>query len=80
MGLSVFRKQPMKQIRLLITEDLVRDLNILSKAHSISRLALLRRYIRDEIKLDLERIREDAKQWEGLDLTRHHIQSKVRSR
>ena len=76
----MIRRQSMKQIRLLITEDLIRDLNMLSKAHSISRLALLRRYIRDEIKIDLERIREETKQWEGLDLTRDHIQSKMRSR
>jgi len=54
------------QLRLLLPSQWLNDLTLLAKAHSVSRLALLRWYIRDRMKDDLQRLKRDIDEWHSL--------------
>lgn len=66
-------------IRLLINEEWRSPLSDISKAHMISRLALLRRYIQQGMIADLEEIKEGFERLKRIEATKTELSQKVKS-
>lgn len=66
-------------IRLLLNVDAVQSLNDLSKAHMISRLALLRRYIHNGMVADLEEMKEGFERLKRIEATKKELRQKVKA-
>ena len=65
-------------IRLLLDQSLIPTLNDVSKAHMVSRLALLRRYISDGLKADLETIQEGMERLKNIEATKRELSLRVK--
>ena len=65
-------------IRLLLDHSLIPTLNNVSKAHMISRLALIRRYISDGLKADLENIQEGMERLKNIEATKRELSLRVK--
>ena len=72
-------KPKQTQIRLLIPEEWAQELKSLSKAHFTSRLALLRKYIREKMKEDFEQLSRDFDTWNRLKPTTTDLQERLKS-
>jgi hypothetical protein len=66
-------------IRLLIPDEWSSSLNDISKAHMISRLALLRRYIHKGMITDLEEIKEGIERLKRIEATKNELRQKVKA-
>ena len=66
-------------IRLLISEDWRNPLSDISKAHMISRLALLRKYIFQGMTADLEEIKEGFERLKRIEATKKELSQKVKA-
>ena len=66
-------------IRLLLDETWISPLNDISKAHMISRLALLRRYIHKAMVTDLEEIKEGFDRLKRIEATKKELSQKVKA-
>jgi len=66
-------------IRLLLNVDVVQSLNDLSKAHMISRLALLRRYIHKGMVADLEEMKEGFERLKRIEGTKKELTQKIKA-
>ena len=66
-------------IRLLLDSLWISPLNDLSKAHMISRLALLRRYIHNGMISDLEEMKEGFERLKRIEATKKELSQKVKA-
>ena len=66
-------------IRLLLDDNWISPLNDISKAHMISRLALLRRYIQKGMIADLEEIKEGFERIKRIEATKKELSQKVKA-
>lgn len=66
-------------IRLLLDDNWISPLNDISKAHMISRLALLRRYIQQGMIADLEEIKEGFERLKRIEATKKELSQKVKA-
>jgi len=66
-------------IRLLINEEWRSPLNDISKAHMISRLALIRKYIFQGMTADLEEIKEGFERLKRIEATKKELSQKVKA-
>jgi hypothetical protein len=66
-------------IRLLLDDTWISPLNDISKAHMISRLALLRRYIQRGMIADLEEIKEGFERLKRIEATKKELSQKVKA-
>lgn len=65
-------------IRLLLDREWISSLNDISRAHMISRLALLRRYIHQNMIADLEAMREDFERLKRIESTKKDLNQKLK--
>ncbi|HMO01464.1 MAG TPA: hypothetical protein PKD37_04900 [Oligoflexia bacterium] len=66
-------------IRLLLDENWISPLNDISKAHMISRQALLRRYIHKAMIADLEEIKQGFDRLKRIEATKKELSQKVKA-
>jgi hypothetical protein len=65
-------------LRLLLDNEWISVLNDISKAHLISRLALIRKYIQQGMTADLETIKEGITRLKNLEATKQELNLRVK--
>ena len=65
-------------LRLLLDQDWIETLNDLSKAHMISRLGLIRKYIRAGMETDLEEIKEGIAKLKSIEATKKELNIRIK--
>ena len=65
-------------LRLLLDQDWISPLEDLAKAHMVSRLALIRRYIREGMTSDLETVKEGINRLKNIEATKRELNIRVK--
>jgi hypothetical protein len=65
-------------LRLLIDQEWISPLEDLAKAHLVSRLALIRRYIREGMTADLETVKEGINRLKNIEATKRELNLRVK--
>lgn len=66
-------------IRLLLDDNWISPLNDISKAHMISRLALIRKYIFQGMTADLEETKEGFERLKRIEATKKELSQKIKA-
>ena len=70
-------KVPNNQIRLLVPQSLFDDLTLIARAKFISRLCLIRSYLKDAIQKDLNQLRQQVAQIDATSKAKRAISERL---
>lgn len=68
------------QIRLLIPQEMMKELDTLAKVKLMTRLALIRRYLREQIDHDLSQLNDHFKRRDELKLAKERTENWIQQR